>query len=115
MLAASPASADADLYIAEYNMWMHHVLTDKGERPFPKGKRLISHWNLRDELKANYADADGLDKQRLIVKIMERIVTQTIPAAVIDNPNVDWNPFSNKVTATPAAELEDEGAQESPW
>ena len=100
------AMAAADLYIAEYNLWMHHVLTAKGERLFPSGKRLISHWNLRDELKANYADPRGLDKQRLIIQVMERIVTQTIPAAVIDNPRVDWEPVSNTVTVTPAAQLE---------
>ncbi len=28
---------------------------------------------------------------------MERIVDQTIPAAVIDNPHVDWNPVTNEV------------------
>jgi hypothetical protein len=28
---------------------------------------------------------------------MERIVDQTIPKVVIDNPNVDWNPFTNEV------------------
>src|SRR5262249_51392014 len=89
------AGAAADLYIAEYNLWMHHLVGDKGERLFPKGLRLISHWNLRDELKADYADPKGRDKQRTIVKVMERIVTQTIPAAVIDNPRVDWNPFTN--------------------
>jgi hypothetical protein len=100
------AAAAASLYIDEYNIWMHHLLDEKGERLFPAGKRLITHWNLRDELKANYADPRGLDKQRMIVKVMERIVTQTIPAAVIDNGYVDWNPFSNKVTAAPAAEVE---------
>ncbi len=100
------AQSAADLYIAEYNLWMHHVLAEDGARLFPSGKRLISHWNLRDELKANYADKDGLKKQRTIIKVMERIVTQTIPAAVIDNPRLDWNPFSNTVTVTPAAELE---------
>ncbi len=93
------SQAAADLYIAEYNVWMHHVLAENGERLFPKGKRLISHWNLRDELKANYADAGGLARQRTIIKVMERIVTQTIPAAVIDNPSVDWNPFANTVVA----------------
>lgn len=99
------AQAAADLYIAEYNLWMHHVLAEDGRRLFPSGKRLISHWNLRDELKANYADkADGLAKQRTIIKVMERIVTQTIPAAVINNPHVDWNPFTNTVVA--AAEVE---------
>lgn len=100
------SQAAADLYIAEYNLWMHHVLSEQGARLFPKGKRLISHWNLRDELKANYADQAGLDKQRTIIKVMERIVTQTIPAAVIDNPRVDWNPFTNTVAACPEGELE---------
>lgn len=101
------AGADADLYIAQYNIWMHHVLNAKGERPWPKDLRLISHWNLRDELKANYALKEkGLEKQRLILAIMDRIVTQTIPAAVIDNPRVDWDPVTNKVTPAPEAEIE---------
>ena len=100
------AQASADLYIAEYNVWMHHVLSESGERLFPSGKRLISHWNLRDELKAQYADPKGLPRQRAIIKVMERIVTQTIPAAVIDNPRLDWNPFSNTVTVAPAATIE---------
>ncbi|MBV8760936.1 MAG: hypothetical protein JO257_26820 [Deltaproteobacteria bacterium] len=104
--AASAAEADADAYVAAYNIWMHHVLGEDGARRWPSGKRLISHWNLRDELKANYADADGPAKQRTIVKLMERIVTQTIPAAVIDNPHLDWNPFTNAVTVAPPTEVE---------
>ena len=36
---------------------MHHLLTPDGERLFPPGHAPISHWNLRDELKARYADA----------------------------------------------------------
>lgn len=108
------AQANADLYIAEYNVWMHHVLSASGTRLFPKGKRLISHWNLRDELKANYADKDGLEKQRAIIKVMERIVTQTIPAAVIDNPAFDWNPFTNAVTAAPADTIEEHPARPAP-
>jgi hypothetical protein len=102
---AAAASA-AELYISEYNIWMHHLLGDKGERPFPKGMKLISHWNLRDELKADYADPAGVVKQRLIIKVMERIVAQAIPQAVIDNPALDWNPFTNQVTAAPAGEIE---------
>ncbi|HKE16886.1 MAG TPA: hypothetical protein VKB80_18555 [Kofleriaceae bacterium] len=100
------AAASGEEYIAGYNIWMHHVLGEDGKRLFPSGKRLISHWNLRDELKANYADADGQAKQKTIVAIMERIVSQTIPKAVIDNPRLDWNPFSNAVTAAPADTIE---------
>jgi hypothetical protein len=35
----------------------------------------------------------------MIAQVMERIVTQTIPAAVVDNPRLDWAPFANTVTA----------------
>jgi len=108
------AGTAAELYIAEYNIWMHHLLDQQGRRIFPKGLRLLSHWNLRDELKADYADrADGLTKQRMIARVMERIVTQTIPQVVIDNPAVDWNPFTNQVTASPAAEIEDNAPKRS--
>ena len=104
----SRVGAAADLYIAEYNLWMHHVLGPGGERLFPKDLRLISHWNLRDELKADYADAkDGLAKQRTIAQAMSRIVTQSIPAAAIDNPHLDWSPFTNAVVAAPATEVEE--------
>jgi len=101
-LAVAEASGAAERYIAGYNIWMHHVVDAKGQRAFPAGKRLLSHWNLRDEIKSQYAQgAEGLQRQRQIQKVMERIVTQTIPAVVVDNPNVDWDPFAN--TVKPAA------------
>lgn len=103
-LAIARASAEAEQYIAGYNIWMHHVLDAKGERLYPPKLRLLSHWNLRDEIKANYSEgAKGLAKQRLMQKVMERIVTQTIPAVVVDNPGVDWNPLTNAVSAVPAS------------
>ena len=103
--ARATASAKAEAYIAGYNLWMHHLLAG-GERLFPKGVRLITHWNLRDQIKAEYADAKGLPRQRLIRAAMERIVTQTIPQGVIDDPRVDWDPVANTVAAAPAAETE---------
>jgi hypothetical protein len=33
----------------------------------------------------------------MIQQVLERIVAQTIPGAAIDNPGVDWNPFTNEV------------------
>jgi hypothetical protein len=101
-LAIAKASSESAQYIAQYNVWMHHLVDERGNRLFPPKMRLLSHWNLRDEIKADYGDANGLAKQRAIQKVMERIVTQTIPKAVIDNPNVDWNPFTNDVR--PASE-----------
>jgi hypothetical protein len=100
---AAEASADAAQYVASYNIWMHHLLDDKGNRLFPAKMRLLEHWNLRDQIKADYSlpAQEGLPKQRMIQKVMERIVDQTIPDAVVDNPHVDWNPYTN--TVKPAA------------
>jgi len=101
-LAISQAAAQAAQYIAQYNIWMYHLVDAQGTRLFPPKMRLLSHWNLRDEIKADYSDAQsGPAKQRMIQQVMERIVTQTIPQVVINNPAVDWNPFTNEVT--PAA------------
>ncbi len=97
-LAVAQASSETSRYIAEYNIWMHHLLDANGNRIFPPKLRLLSHWNLRDEIKADYSDAtNGLAKQRMIQQVMERIVRQTIPAVVVNNPNYDWNPFTNEV------------------
>ena len=68
--------------------------------------RLISHWNLRDELKARYADPEGLPRQRLIQLVMDRIVRQQIPAAVVDNPLLDWTPATGAVAVSPARDAE---------
>ena len=102
-LAIARAASEADQYISEYNIWMYHLVDAQGHRLFPPRMRLLSHWNLRDELKSGYNNpASGLAKQRTIQQVMERIVTQTIPEAVINNPQVDWNPVTNEVV--PAAE-----------
>lgn len=97
--AQAAAAALADAYIADYNIWMHHVLDAEGRRLFPAGMRLLAHWNLRDQIKADYSEKgdEALSRQRTMAKVMERIVTQTIPAVVVDNPRVDWNPFTNEV------------------
>ncbi len=94
----SRASSIGEQYISGYNIWMHHVLDRSGKRLFPPKMRLLSHWNLRDQIKADYSEGKAaLPKQRLMQQVMDRIVTQTIPAAVIDSPYLDWNPYTNAV------------------
>ncbi len=91
-------------YIQEYNIWMHHILDDNGSRPFPAGMKLITHWNLRDELKSQYSESDGLPRQEMILEILSHIIRQTIPVNVINNPGVDWKLSNNEVTLSPVAD-----------
>jgi hypothetical protein len=91
------AHTKADNYIANYNILMYHLLDAEGNRLFPKELKLISHWGLRDELKAQYANTEGLLQQKIIQKVMERIILQEIPLLVINSEAYDWNPYSNKI------------------
>lgn len=92
------AYQNAENYIAGYNIMMDRLETEDGRVLFPKDLVLLSHWNLRDELKSNYADVpDANEKQEMIFKVMERIVCQDIPIEVVNNPDYIWRPYSNKV------------------
>jgi hypothetical protein len=77
---------------------MGHLRTDDGRQLFPDDMVLLSHWNLRDELKAHYTEGkNGIEKQEMIYKVMEHIIKQDIPKLVINNPEYEWAPFTNKV------------------
>ena len=92
----SQVNSDADLYISAYNIYAGRLLNKKEEKVFPEDMILLSHWNLRDEIKANYnKGAGGLDKQQTIYEVMKRIISQEIPKEVINSDNYDWDPFSN--------------------
>jgi len=106
--AMAKARAAASQYVSTYNVWMHHLVDDKGQRLFPPKMRLLEHWNLRDEIKAEYSEGkSALPKQRMVQRVMERIVDQSIPNEVVDNPNVDWNPMTNTVKPAAVKDAED--------
>ena len=95
------ALANAENYIADYNIYMGNLRTQDGEQLWPNDKVLLSHWNLRDELKALY-QSDNLEsrgknreKQEMIYQVMQRIVNQTIPAEAVNNPDYIWNPYGD--------------------
>jgi hypothetical protein len=87
----------ADDYISNYNIYMHRLLDEENQRLFPEDLKLISHWGLRDELKAQYANSNGFSRQKMIQQVMERIIRQEIPQRMIDSEQYDWNPYTNTV------------------
>jgi hypothetical protein len=96
--AYANANSDADVYIANYNIYAGHLLNKEEEKIFPEDMVLLAHWNLRDEIKANYNKGEtGLDKQKTIYEAMQRIISQEIPREVINSGDYEWNPFTNTV------------------
>jgi hypothetical protein len=86
-----------DRYTSEYNIFVGNLIDADENRYFPKDMKLISHWGLRDEIKARYKDKNGLHKQEMLFKVMNRIIKQDIPENVINSPEYLWDPFENKV------------------
>ena len=93
----SETTTRASTYIYDYNIFVGKLLDNKNKQFFPEDMMLISHWGLRDELKANYENEEGLEKQQIIYEVMKHIILQTIPANVINNNEYQWNPISNEV------------------
>jgi len=73
------------------------LVDDNMQTYFPQDMKLITHWNLRDEIKSQYSNADGLKKQKMLYEVMKRIITQTIPEEVINNNTYQWNPYKNVI------------------
>jgi len=108
LMKVSEASAKSSDYIDNYYIYAGNLVDDKGQTSFPKDLRLITHWNLRDEIKSQYAKPDGLPRQKMIYEVMKRIIDQSIPQSVINSDKYTWDPYKNitfannqQVTSTP--------------
>ena len=104
---SAQAMSEAENYIAGYNIMMHCLRNEQGEQLWQEPMALLSHWNLRDELKSNYAVGDeairreGKEKQEMIYQVMLRIIRQDIPACAVNNAEYLWKPYSNEVLISP--------------
>ena len=106
MAAYSQELSEAENYIAGYNILMHCLRNEKGEQLWQEPMALLSHWNLRDELKSNYANVPNAhEKQEMIYQVMLRIIRQEIPQCVINNDKLLWCPTTNLVSGNPNSEI----------
>lgn len=93
----SRISSETRLYISEYNIFAGRLLDNEGNTLFPEEMRLLAHWNVRDEIRANYGREGGLPRQEMLYNVMLRIIHQDIPSQVINNNAYQWNPFTNQL------------------
>ncbi len=102
MATYSQKLSEAENYIAGYNIMMHCLRNEKGVQLWQEPMALLSHWNLRDELKSNYANVPNAhEKQVMIYQVMLRIIRQEIPQCVINNDKLLWCPTTNIVSGNP--------------
>ncbi|MCW3807953.1 hypothetical protein [Plebeiibacterium marinum] len=94
----SEIESASDIYISDYNIYMGNLTDATQTSFFPKDMVLLSHWNLRDEIKSQYSKGEkGLASQAMIYQVMKRIIDQSIPQKVINNDEFKWDPYTNVV------------------
>ena len=104
---SAQAMSEAENYIAGYNIMMHCLRNEQGEQLWQEPMALLSHWNLRDELKSNYANAPhAQEKQEMIYQVMLRIIRQEIPTVVVNNDKLLWCPTTNHVSGNPNSDIQ---------
>ena len=105
--AYSQTLSKAENYIASYNIMMHCIRNERGEQLWKEPMALLSHWNLRDELKSNYANnSNAHEKQEMIYQVMLRIIRQEIPECIINNDQLLWCPTNNFVSGNPDSNVQ---------
>ena len=88
---------EASVFVAGFHIPVDALVDASGKRWLPQGRKLLAHWLVREEVKANYGDpANGLARQRALMWVMARHIDGTIPASVMDGTNTkDWNAAQN--------------------
>ncbi len=97
---------ETDNYIAEYNIHLGNLVDENMKTYFRPDLVLISHWGLRDELKAQYAQPEGFARQNMIYEVMKKIISQEIPKNVIGKGDYLWNPKTNQLFQKDGTEVE---------
>lgn len=86
------ALSAAETYVAGCYLYPSSLRDGDSGALFPADKRLLMHWNVRDEIRALYAEPDGPRKQRLLYAAMEGVVSGRVPKAFYDSRDLLWDP-----------------------
>ena len=103
----------AQNFVARFHVPVGTMVDAKGKRWFEPDRALLAHWLVREEIKAGYGDADGIDKQRALTWVMARHIDGSIPRAVMDRTagTRAWDPARNTLDGAPVADSETLGPE----
>ncbi|MFM7806846.1 MAG: hypothetical protein ACKPEA_02815 [Planctomycetota bacterium] len=98
---------EASVFVSGFHVPVETLVDASGARWLPAGRKLLAHWLVREEVKANYGDpANGLARQRALMWVMARHIDGTIPASVMDGSNtLDWDSERNTLAGKLATNL----------
>lgn len=89
----------ASSFVDRFHVPVDGLADAAGRSWFQPGRKLIAHWLIREQIKAGYAQEDGLALQRSLAWVMARHVRGEVPKALLDGSaaGASWDPASNRL------------------
>ena len=83
-------------WVAKFHIPVGTLVDAAGARWYAPDRALLTHWLVREEIKAQYHTNGGLARQRTLAHVIGRAIDGGIPTAVMDrSAKGDWDPASN--------------------
>ena len=88
----------ASQWVSHFHIPVGTLVDSTGKRWFAEDRALLTHWLVREEIKAQYNNPEGLPRQRALAGVMARAIDGGVPKSVMDRTSKgDWNSQSNTI------------------
>ncbi len=78
-------------WVAKFHIPVGRLIDATGKRWYAEDRALLTHWLVREEIKAQYNTDGGLARQRALSHVLGRAIDGTIPKAVMNREeSSDW-------------------------
>lgn len=92
----------ASQWVARHHIPVGTLVDSSGTRWYAPDRTLLTHWLVREEIKAQYNDANGLPRQRALAAVLGRAIDGRVPLAVMDRSDSrDWDPQTGTLGGSP--------------
>ena len=88
----------ASQWVSHFHIPVGTLVDSTGKRWFAEDRALLTHWLVREEIKAQYNNPEGLPRQRALAGVMARAIDGGVPKSVMDRTaKGDWNSQTNTI------------------
>lgn len=89
-------------WVSHFHIPVGKLVDSTGKRWFAEDRALLTHWLVREEIKAQYNNPEGLPRQRALAGVMARAIDGGVPKSVMDRTATgDWNAQNNTIGGIP--------------
>jgi len=92
----------AGQWVARQHIPVGTLVDAEGRRWYASDRALLTHWLVREEIKSEYNNAEGLPRQRALAAVLGRAIDGRIPLCVMDRSDSrDWDPQAGTLGGEP--------------